>query len=379
MTRLRGSPRRSRSCRTSRSRSSRPEVPRRLPPRHRHHADLAVPAAAALAARVAALPAGAGRALRQRGLLVHRRPASPARQDGHYNRLIEETVSATWAGTSRSTPRCTTRPRSSGGVTTGRRTTRSSGRTIRRGGCPTCTESVAARAKEGPRGTRRSIERAIGGTESVAMRVFDGSRVGPADARSPSTSAHRSALSYIATARATSVWPGPTSPATSRSRATSTRRCATVPNGLRRAACGERLRLLRELGGVRLLRPPPRPAQEVRLRGRLHSKARDQAAISHHYDVSNRFYEWLLGPSMTYTCAVYPNGRGDPGGGAVRQVRPGRPQARRCGQACACSTWVRLGRHGDARRAATTAYGRSASPCPAGRPSGRRRPSPRPA
>jgi cyclopropane-fatty-acyl-phospholipid synthase len=29
-------------------------------------------------------------------------------------------------------------------------------------------------------------------------------------------------------------------------------------------------------------------------------------AISHHYDVSNRFYEWVLGPSMAYTCAVYP-------------------------------------------------------------------------
>src|SRR4029079_11481060 len=29
-------------------------------------------------------------------------------------------------------------------------------------------------------------------------------------------------------------------------------------------------------------------------------------AISHHYDVSNRFYEWVLGPSMAYTCACYP-------------------------------------------------------------------------
>jgi cyclopropane-fatty-acyl-phospholipid synthase len=29
-------------------------------------------------------------------------------------------------------------------------------------------------------------------------------------------------------------------------------------------------------------------------------------AASHHYDVSNRFYELILGPSMVYTCAVYP-------------------------------------------------------------------------
>ena len=28
--------------------------------------------------------------------------------------------------------------------------------------------------------------------------------------------------------------------------------------------------------------------------------------ISHHYDVSNRFYEMVLGPSMAYTCAVFP-------------------------------------------------------------------------
>ncbi len=66
------------------------------------------------------------------------------------------------------------------------------------------------------------------------------------------------------------------------------------------------LRLLHELGGVRLLSRPAPPEREVRLRGRRHSKSRDQAAISHHYDVSNTFYEWVLGPSMTYTCAVYP-------------------------------------------------------------------------
>lgn len=40
--------------------------------------------------------------------------------------------------------------------------------------------------------------------------------------------------------------------------------------------------------------------------GLRHSKTRDAQAISHHYDVSNRFYEMVLGPSMAYTCAVYP-------------------------------------------------------------------------
>ena len=40
--------------------------------------------------------------------------------------------------------------------------------------------------------------------------------------------------------------------------------------------------------------------------GLTHGRARDAEAIHHHYDVSNRFYELLLGPSMAYTCAVYP-------------------------------------------------------------------------
>lgn len=42
------------------------------------------------------------------------------------------------------------------------------------------------------------------------------------------------------------------------------------------------------------------------MNGWRHSKRRDAAAISHHYDVSNEFYELLLGSSMAYTCAVFP-------------------------------------------------------------------------
>src|SRR5580658_5092859 len=75
---------------------------------------------------------------------------------------------------------------------------------------------------------------------------------------------------------------------------------------------GERVRMLNQLGGPRMLWPRvPPPPQEVRvnrrwLTGRRHSKQRDASAISHHYDVSNTFYEWVLGPSMAYTCACYP-------------------------------------------------------------------------
>jgi len=72
--------------------------------------------------------------------------------------------------------------------------------------------------------------------------------------------------------------------------------------------------LVRMIAGFGLsnLKPPPPPPQEHLPRwrrvmeGLRHSKERDAGVISHHYDVSNRFYELVLGPSMTYTCAVFP-------------------------------------------------------------------------
>jgi cyclopropane-fatty-acyl-phospholipid synthase len=59
----------------------------------------------------------------------------------------------------------------------------------------------------------------------------------------------------------------------------------------------------RQIGALRL--PPPPPAEEARPRGRRHSLGRDAQAISHHYDVGNDFYELVLGPSMTYSCARF--------------------------------------------------------------------------
>jgi cyclopropane-fatty-acyl-phospholipid synthase len=51
--------------------------------------------------------------------------------------------------------------------------------------------------------------------------------------------------------------------------------------------------------------PPAPPPEEAHLRGRLHSKERDAAAIAHHYDVSNDFYRLVLGETMTYSCAHF--------------------------------------------------------------------------
>ena len=50
----------------------------------------------------------------------------------------------------------------------------------------------------------------------------------------------------------------------------------------------------------------PGPARRL-AHGLRHGKRRDADAIHHHYDVSNTFYEMLLGPSMAYTCACYPD------------------------------------------------------------------------
>lgn len=63
------------------------------------------------------------------------------------------------------------------------------------------------------------------------------------------------------------------------------------------------VRTARRLGAIG---PPVKPPQgEVRLHGFLHSKRRDAAAISHHYDVGNEFYQLLLDESMTYSCAYW--------------------------------------------------------------------------
>ncbi|MET7407320.1 cyclopropane-fatty-acyl-phospholipid synthase family protein [Streptomyces parvulus] len=50
---------------------------------------------------------------------------------------------------------------------------------------------------------------------------------------------------------------------------------------------------------------PPVPATQARLRGGLHTKSRDRAAISHHYDLSNDFYRLLLDDTMAYSCGLW--------------------------------------------------------------------------
>jgi len=66
---------------------------------------------------------------------------------------------------------------------------------------------------------------------------------------------------------------------------------------------------LRVAGRLGLLgRRPGAPAEEATVGRRRHSRRRDAAAVTHHYDVGNDFYRLVLGPSMTYSCARFPTG-----------------------------------------------------------------------
>lgn len=49
----------------------------------------------------------------------------------------------------------------------------------------------------------------------------------------------------------------------------------------------------------------------VRLRGRMHSRERDRAAVQYHYDVGDEFYRLWLDRRMQYSCAYFPTGAED--------------------------------------------------------------------
>ncbi len=152
-----------------------------------------------------------------------------------------------------------------------------------------------------------AFERIVGPDAPVEFEAYDGSRAGRAGAGVKIEVRSPRALSYLATA--------PNDLGLARAYVAGDIEVTGDMYTALRLLVGlkgvspplaEKVRIFRGLGGMKLLRRVPPVAQEVRLRGRRHSRRRDQQAISHHYDVSNRFYEWLLGPSMTYTCALYP-------------------------------------------------------------------------
>lgn len=150
--------------------------------------------------------------------------------------------------------------------------------------------------------------------EGVRIEVYDGSVSGPADAPATVRVKDESAVSHLVRA------PGDLGLARAYVSGS-----LDVDGDLHHALVAM---VMRRVGGIPwgdlkpllpvtkellpyLRHQPPIPAAEAPSRWRRgvlrHSKGRDAEAIHHHYDVSNTFYEYVLGPSMTYTCAVYPN------------------------------------------------------------------------
>ena len=213
-------------------------------------------------------------------------------------------------------------------------------------------------------GRAEAFERVIGGgTGQVAVRAFDGSRAGPADA--PVT--HRDPLAAGAVlpghrAAASSAWPGPTSPATWRSTATCYTALAHLSRLRPRACrCGERLRLLRELGGVRLLRAAAAAAAG--------GAAARPAALQGPRPARRSRTTTTCPTGSTSGCSArrWPT--------PARSTRPRRPRleeaqfakhdlvARKLGaasRACGCSTSAAAGAAWSCTRPGSTACGRSA-------------------
>jgi len=160
------------------------------------------------------------------------------------------------------------------------------------------------------------VELLSDGTFPVRFTAYDGSATGPSDSE---ISVH------LATPRgATYIFTAPGDLGMARAYIAGDLQASGVHSGdpyvamrlmadevhFRRPTLAELALITRSLGWE-LLRPVPPPPQESRprwrrtLEGLTHSRNRDSTAISHHYDVSNRFYELFLGPTMAYTCAVF--------------------------------------------------------------------------
>jgi cyclopropane-fatty-acyl-phospholipid synthase len=65
---------------------------------------------------------------------------------------------------------------------------------------------------------------------------------------------------------------------------------------------------LAALRATGVVRPPGPPSSELPPKGRFHSIARDSRAVRHHYDVPPEFFRLFLGPTMTYSCAIFSRG-----------------------------------------------------------------------
>ncbi|WP_404385195.1 cyclopropane-fatty-acyl-phospholipid synthase family protein [Knoellia locipacati] len=162
----------------------------------------------------------------------------------------------------------------------------------------------------------------LGGPLPVGLRVWDGSRAGPEEGpvlvlRSPralqrllwSPGELGAAQAYVTGELDVE---GDVGEALDVTRATLWARGVTGAGfGVLARTAPRLVALARELGA--LGGPLPAPPSQARLRGRLHSLGRDRSAISHHYDLSNAFYDLLLDDHMAYSSAWWSDDPSDSG------------------------------------------------------------------
>jgi cyclopropane-fatty-acyl-phospholipid synthase len=145
----------------------------------------------------------------------------------------------------------------------------------------------------------------LGENVPVAFRAYDGSSFGPSDARTTIVVGSPNALRRIVTA--------PDELGFGRAYVAGELEVdgdifdvMAVANYIEELRLGPRqIAAAAKLVGWKGLKPLAPPPEEARLHGRRHSRERDAAAIAHHYDVSNDFYQMVLGPSLTYSCALW--------------------------------------------------------------------------
>ncbi|MFG1665672.1 class I SAM-dependent methyltransferase [Streptomyces sp. Y7] len=167
---------------------------------------------------------------------------------------------------------------------------------------------------------------ALGGPLPVRLRAWDGSETGPADGPVAVVRSRRAlrrllwapgelglAQAYVTgdldvegdLAQALRVmWAAARERGAHTPRLTLAGRARAVGTAVRLGAVGPR---------------PAAPPTQARLHGRLHSKARDREAVSHHYDLSNDFYRLLLDDTMAYSCGYWASE--DPGFGPADAQR----------------------------------------------------------
>lgn len=150
------------------------------------------------------------------------------------------------------------------------------------------------------------VEGLLGPDLPVAFEAYDGSRLGPADAIATITVRSDSALRRIAMSPGELGFGRAYAAGDVELEGDIYAALSALRDRVPRARLSARQWVaVASLVGSAALRPPPRLPEEARLRGRRHGKDRDATAVAYHYDLSNRFYQLVLGASMTYSCALW--------------------------------------------------------------------------